>query len=301
MKHGDKISPNRDLAALGVANLVSGLFHGMPVGAGYSVTAANEAAGAVSRFAGVIAAAVILLIVLTMLPVVALTPEPVLAAIVIHAVSHTLNPAMFRPYFQWRRDRIVVVAAVLGVLILGVLDGLLAAIAVSLFMMLRRISEARVSILGRLGDGHDFVNIALHSEAHPQSGILIVRPDEPLFFANVERILNLIRHQVRDAGGSIHTVILSLEESPDLDSSSLESLRDFYAALIAQGKQVLFCRLKESAQELLRRANIVDLPISSICGLSVDEAVRIAESQWQQAVADSSVKPRGVNSALETK
>jgi high affinity sulfate transporter 1 len=281
MKHGDKISPNRDLAALGIANVVSGLFHGMPVGAGYSVTAANEASGAVSRFAGIVAAGVILLIVLTMLPMVALTPEPVLAAIVIHAVSHTLNPAVFRPYFQWRRDRIVVVASVLGVLTLGVLDGLLAAIVVSMLMMLRRFSEARVSILGRLGDGHDFVSIALHPEAQPQTGLLIVRPDEPLFFANVERILNQVRRQVRDAGDSIHTVILSLEESPDLDSSSLESLRDFYTALIAHGKHVLFCRLKDSVQELLQRANIVDLPTSALCGLSVDQAVRIAESQLE--------------------
>lgn len=279
MKHGDTISPNRDLAALGVANIVSGLFQGMPVGAGYSVTSANEGAGAATRFAGLVAAAVILLIVLTMLPLVALTPEPVLAAIVIHAVSHTLNPAVFRPYFRWRRDRIVVIASVFSVLTLGVLDGLLASVLVSLLMMLRRFSESRVSILGRLGEGHDFVSIALHAEARPQPGMLIVRPDEPLFFANVERILNQIRHQVRDAGSAIHTVILSLEESPDLDSSSLESLRDFYAALIAHGRRVLFCRLKESAQDLLQRADIVDLPTSSISGLSVDQAVQIASAQ----------------------
>jgi high affinity sulfate transporter 1 len=276
MKHGDAISPNRDLVALGAANIVSGLFNGMPVGAGYSVTSANESAGAVSRFAGLIAAGVILLIVLTMLPLVALTPEPVLAAIVIHAVSHTLNPNMFRPYFRWRRDRIVVVAAVFGVLSLGVLDGLLAAVVVSLLMMLRRFSESRMSILGRLGDGHDFVSIELHPEARPVAGILIVRPEEPLFFANVERILNQIRHQVRHAEDTIHTVILSLEETPDLDSSSLESLRDFYEALGAQGKRVMFCRLKDSAQDLLQHADIVDLPTSSISGLSVDQAVQIA-------------------------
>ncbi|HXA47671.1 MAG TPA: STAS domain-containing protein, partial [Burkholderiaceae bacterium] len=95
--------------------------------------------------------------------------------------------------------------------------------------------------------------------------------------------------------GSIHTVILSLEESPDLDSSSLESLRDFYVALIAHGKQVLFCRLKDAAQGLLQRANIVDLPTSAICGLSVDQAVRIAESQLRQATAALSAEPNGVN------
>lgn len=273
MTHGDAISPNRDLAALGVANLVSGLFHGMPVGAGYSVTSANEAAGAVSRLSGLVASGAILVIVCTMLPAVALTPEPVLAAIVIHAVSHTLTPSMFRPYFLWRRDRLVVIASVLGVLVLGVLDGLLAAIGLSLLMTMRRFSESRISVLGRLGEGHDFVIIALHPEARAVPGILILRPDEPLFFANVERILNQARHLVGDAGTSVHTVILSLEESPDLDSTSLEAVRDFYAAMVAQGKQVLFSRLKDAAQDVLTRADIPGLPASAIRGLSVDVAV----------------------------
>ncbi|MCA3844462.1 MAG: SulP family inorganic anion transporter, partial [Burkholderia sp.] len=87
LRHGDSVSPNRDLVALGCANLVSGLLHGMPVGAGYSATSANEAAGAQSRFAGLWAAGVVALIVWLLLPQLARTPEPVLAAIVIFAVK----------------------------------------------------------------------------------------------------------------------------------------------------------------------------------------------------------------------
>jgi MFS superfamily sulfate permease-like transporter len=250
---------------------------GMPVGAGYSVTAANEAAGATSRLAGAVGALVILAIVLTMLPWVALTPEPVLAAIVIHAVSHTLTPAVFRPYFRWHRDRLVIIASVLAVLALGVLDGLLAAIGVSLFMTLRRFSESRISTLGRLSaDSHDFVSIQLHPDARPIAGILILRPDEPLFFANVERILSQARQRVLDAGASFHTLILSLEESPDLDSSSMEALCDFYADMRTRGKHVMLCRLKDAAQDILKRADASRLPPSSIFGLSVDETVRIA-------------------------
>jgi hypothetical protein len=93
---------------------------------------------------------------------------PVLGAIAIHAVNHTLHPSLFRPYLVWRRDRLVVVAAVLGVLILGVLDGLLAAIGMTLFMMLQRLSESSVvSTLGRLAQSHDFVNLAMHPDAWP--------------------------------------------------------------------------------------------------------------------------------------
>jgi len=123
LRHGDAISPDRDLLALGGANLLSGLFHGMPVGAGFSATSANEAAGATSGKSAWIAAAVVLLLVTTLLPFIQLTPEPFLAAVVIHAVSHTLTLGAFRPYFQWRRDRVVVVCAALAVFLLGVLDG----------------------------------------------------------------------------------------------------------------------------------------------------------------------------------
>ncbi len=277
--HGDSVAPDRDLLALGMANLVSGLLHGMPVGAGYSATSANEAAGASSRLAGWAAALALLVIVLTLLPAVAYTPQPVLAAIVIHAVSHTLRPAVFIPYFTWRRDRVVVVAAVLAVLVLGVLDGLLAAIAVSLLMLLRRLAESSVTVLGRLGQGHLFVSTVAHPDAQPVPGVLILRPDTGLFFANAERVLAQARQRIASAGADAHTVIVSLEESPDLDSSSVESLRDFCAAVTGQGKRLLLARLKTPVQMVLRRAALAGLPTATLCDLSVDDAVALALAQ----------------------
>jgi MFS superfamily sulfate permease-like transporter len=276
-KHDDPVLPNRDLLALGASNLVSGLFHGLPVGAGYSATAANEAAGAVSRLAGWVAALVVLAIVLTLLPSIALLPEPVLAAIVIHALSHTLRPAIFRPYFTWRRDRLLIIVSVTGVLLLGVLDGLLAAVGISLLLMLQRFSESGISVLGRLGQGHDFVNMALHPEAQAVAGVIILRPDEPLFFANAERILSQARQTIAAAGTSVHTVILSLEESPDLDSSSLEALLDFFGFVTAQEKRLLLARLKDPVLEILKRIVPPGLAASSFSGLSVDEAVHLAQ------------------------
>jgi len=280
MKHGDSVSPNRDLLALGVANLVSGLFHGMPVGAGYSATSASEASGALSRLAGWSAAITLLIIVLTLLPSIALTPEPVLAAIVVYAVSHTLRPAVFKPYFTLHRDRLVIIAAVLAVLLLGVLDGLLLAIAVSLVMLLRRLSESSVTILGQLNHGHDFVSRTLHPEAQAVAGILILRPDTGLFFANAERVLAQVRNYITAAGDEVHTVILSLEESPDLDSSSVEALQDFCTAIIGLNKHLLLARLKTPVQLVLIRAAIPGLPTETLCALSVDDAVRTAQSLY---------------------
>ncbi|VVD79669.1 membrane protein [Pandoraea eparura] len=274
LKHGDVVSANRDLMALGCANLVSGFLHGMPVGAGYSATSANEAAGAQTRLAGLCAAAVIALIVLMLLPQLSRTPEPVLAAIVIYAVSHSLHPDMFKPYWTWRRDRLVVTAALLAVLVFGILHGLLVAIGVSLLLALRNLSEPAVSVLGRLRDSHDFVDISAHTDATPIPGITIVRPEVPLFFANAEPVLSKVRFMLREQSTPVQTVMLSLEETPDVDSSVIEALRIFSAELASRGQRLLLVRLKPRALAVLERASDETLPRSALWELSVDKCVQ---------------------------
>ena len=274
LKHGDPLSADRELLALGLANLASGLFAGMPVGAGYSATSANEAAGARSRLAAWIAALVVLGVVLTLLPYVSLTPEPVLAAIVIYAVSHTLNPAALRVYFNWRRDRMVVLFAIAAVLLLGILDGLLAAVGTSLLMTLRDLSEHKVSVLGRLGHGHDFVSITTHPEAKTIPGLLIIRPETPLFFANADRIVAIIQQQIASREtGSVKTLILSLEESPDLDGSSIEAMTELARFSSEHGIALLLARLHDPVITVLTRAEIRGLPASALTNWSVDDAV----------------------------
>ena len=276
LKHNDRVSSNRDLLALGAANLLSGLFHGMPAGAGYSATSANEAAGAGSRLSGVVAAAVVLLIVLTVLPYIALTPEPVLAAIVIYALARGLSLQPLGRYFIWRRDRLLVICAVAAVLVLGVLDGLLVAVAISVVLMLKQMSSADIQVLGQMGSSHDYVDVQRHPDAHVIPGVLIVRPSEALFFANVERILGGALRLARHAEPPVHTIILSLEESPDLDGTSIEALEVFFLQVRALDKLLILARLKHEAKAVLAMLPTRELEQVFLSGLSVDDAVRQA-------------------------
>lgn len=274
LKHGDTVSANRDLFALGCANLVSGLLRGMPVGAGYSATSANEAAGAQSRRAGLFAALIIALAVWLLLPQLARTPEAVLAAIVIFAVSHSLHPAVFRPYWAWRRDRLVAVAAILAVLGLGGLHGLLAGIGLSLLMTLRQMSEPKLSMLGRLGSSHDFVDLVQHAEAKAVPGVLIVRPEAQMFFANADRLLNGVRQLIKTQTG-LRAIMLSLEESPDLDGTSLESLAAFTAECRARNLLLVLARLKPAALQALNRVADEQGAGVVLSELSVDESLQL--------------------------
>lgn len=272
LKHDDAVQPNRDLVALGVANALAGLLQGTPVAAGYSATSANEAAGAESRHAGLLAAAAVLLAVALFLRWIERTPEPVLAAIVIHAVSKSLRVGVFANYFRWRRDRQVALAAVLAVLLLGVLNGLLAAIAFSLAWLLKSLASPRIAVLGRIG-AHDYVDIARFPQAETTPGLLVLRPEEPLFFGNAEPLLLRARELVR-AAPAARRVVLSFEESPDLDSTALETLAEFCAWLAARGVELRVARLRHTVREALLRAGLPTLTDGTLDYSSVDDAVR---------------------------
>jgi MFS superfamily sulfate permease-like transporter len=275
LKHDESVEPNRDLIALGVANVVSGAFHGTPVGAGYSGTSANEAAGAQSRAAGLYAAAAVLALMLLFLPWIERIPDPVLAAIVIHAVSKSLRLAVFRPYFRWRRDRLVTITAVAAVIAFGMLDGLLAAIAFSLAMLLHSLSSPRLSVLGRMG-AHDFVSVERFPQAACTPGILVLRPEEPMFFANAQPLLAVARRRVLQQT-EVRLVVFSLEESPDLDGTALECLGEFAAWLAGRKIELRVARLKEASRDALMRADFGALPAAGLDYSSVDDAV----SDWQ--------------------
>lgn len=274
-RHGDTVQPNRDLVALGLSNMVSALFQGMPVGAGYSATSANEVAGAQSKMAGLLTAVVIGVLLWLCLPWIERIPEPLLAAIVMFAVSHSLSLKGARPYFVWQRDRTLLVLSFLAVLVFGVLDGLLLSIAVSVLLLLRGYAQPRVSWLGQLPQSHDFVDIAMRPQAITPPGLLIARPAEPMFFGNAAPILGLIVQRIHaaPADAPIHTVILSLEVTPNLDGTTIDALREFAELLEQQKVRLVLARTRNAVQQVLTRAAIAQLPPESCNAFSVDDAV----------------------------
>jgi MFS superfamily sulfate permease-like transporter len=272
LRHGERIDVNRELLALGVANLASGLFQGVPVGAGYSATAANESFGARSRLAGAAAAIMVAAALCLLRDWVARIPEPVLAAIVIFAMRHAVSLKPLRPYLVWKRDRQLVIMAVVAVLLLGVLNGLLVGIAVSLTLLIRQLTQPKLTVLGRLGQSHDFVRMGAHAEVRAVPAVLILRPEEPLFFANVEAVLDSAAAQLT-AEPAVRTLVLSLEESPNLDGTCIEVLGQFASQVLRDGRTLRLARLKEPVLEVLGAAALPGLTGPALSGSSVDAVV----------------------------
>lgn len=276
LRHGDNVEANRELGALGAANLASAFVHGMPVGAGFSAGSASEAAGAGTRATAVIAAVGLAALVLFAAPLIACLPQPVLAAVVIAALTHALDPRPLLRLWRLDRDQYVAAGAALGVLALGVLDGMLLAIVLSLAALLQRFASPGIARLGRIGHSHDYVDIARHSDAVAPTDVAIWRPATPLFFANAERILALVAARTHAEPG-LRAVVLSLEESNDLDSTALDALIEFDRSMAAAGLPVQLARLHDRARDLLNAAGAGDLARSGT--YSVDDAVTAAENR----------------------
>ena len=278
LAHGDRLNANKELMVLGVCNMVSSLLQGLPVGAGFSASSANAAAGAQSRWAGAAALFIVAMAVAVALPVFHLLPRPVLAIAVISALWHAISPGPLITVWRMNRDRLLLVGSVIAVLVLGVLYGMLAAIALSLIAALRRFSQPVVHELGQLGTSRNFVVLDGHTDAATVAGVMILRPEEPLFFASAERVAADV---LMAAGNkpSVKFVILSLEESSDLDSTAAECLLELYKRLKNNGQQLTLARVKGPVRELLAHLSPNELGTADRMFWSVADAVEFSISQ----------------------
>ncbi|CAM3961160.1 SulP family inorganic anion transporter [Roseateles saccharophilus] len=249
LQRGDAPDANRELMALGAANVAAGLLQGMPVGAGFSASAANHSAGAQSRRAGLIACAVLGLAIAVALPALQWLPRPVLAVAVIAALWHALSPRPLLATWRLGRDRLLIAGAVVAVLALGLLHGMLASVALSIVEALRRFSQPVLHELGAMPGTRNFVNRPEHPDAVPVPGALILRPQEPLFFASAERVMAEAAARLAASGAA--TLVMSLEESGDLDSTALECLLELDQRLAARQQRLLLARVKEPVRALL--------------------------------------------------
>ena len=276
--HGDRLNANKELMVLGACNMMSSLLQGLPVGAGFSASSANAAAGAHSRWAGAVALFIIAVAVAVALPVFHLLPRPVLAIAVISALWQAMSPGPLITVWRMNRDRLLLVGSVIAVLVLGVLYGMLAAIALSLVAALRRFSQPVVHELGQLGSSRNFVALDGHTGAATVAGVIILRPEEPLFFASAERVCADVMMAASDKP-SVKFVILSLEESSDLDSTAAECLLELYKRLKNNGQQLTLARVKVPVRKLLANLAPDELGKSEGMFWSVADAVEFSISQ----------------------
>jgi SulP family sulfate permease len=257
-KNKYEIAPNQELRAMGMANIASGLFGGMIVGGGMSGTAANDASGARSQLSTITASLSVALTLAFLLPLFRNLPEAVLGAIVVHAVAHLADVATLRHYAQLRTGSIwVSLAALFGVLQMGILKGLIFAVGLTLIALMHKLGSPQDSVLGRLPGSDHFVDVTRYVEAEQIPGLLIFRPNGVIFFANANRVHNRLRELVTAAGASLRAIIVNLEASPEIDITGLEMLGQLRNELRESGIDLYFARVTDPVRDLFDRSDFL--------------------------------------------
>ena len=255
----DPDTDNQEFLAHGAADLASGLFGGMGVGGSLSKTAANARAGAYTQVSGVAAAVVVIAFVLFAAGLLANLPRTVLAAIVIHAVWGLVSVSAFRRYIAVRRnDFLAAVVAFLGVLVLGPLNGLLLAVGQSLLGLVYRSMQVQVDEMGRVeGEKAAWGSVANDPTRRTYSGVAVLRPDGPLFWANANLIVQHIETMARGRE-HLRAVVLDLEATNQMDTTSAERLQQMMERLRSTGIDLYLVRVFGNVRDVLTRSGFLD-------------------------------------------
>lgn len=216
--------PNRELVATGVANIGGAFLGAMVAGGGTTQTAVNRLAGARSQLAALVTAALALGTCLLLAPLIGLMPNATLAAVVIVYSVGLIEPAEFREILSVRRTEFGwAVVAMIGVMLLGTLQGIVVAIIVSLLALAYQVSDPPVHILGRKPGTNVYrPQSAEHIDDEHFDGLLLLRPEGRIFFANAQRIGMKMRSLIEEARPSV--VILDLRSVFDLEYTALKML-----------------------------------------------------------------------------
>lgn len=236
IKHRYTVDPRQEFLGLGASNLLVGLWQGFPVTGGLSQSAVNEKGGARTPLSLAIASGVIALILLFFTGLLRSLPDSVLAAIVLIAVKGLIDLKELR--YLWRASRIDFLAAgvaLVGVLVMGILDGVIIAVLASLVMVLGQTARPHVAFLGRIPGTHLFSDAARHPDNEAIPGVLLFRVEAALYYFNVDHVLETVLRRVQTECG-LRRVVCDLSNTPNVDVAGVRMLRRLHDEL--DGKQI---------------------------------------------------------------
>jgi len=259
-KHQYWVDINQESVAQGMSNLGSGLVQGIPVSTSLSASSLNDSSGAKTPIASLTTGVLVILTLLIFAPLFSSLPKVVLAALIIDAVVFGMIDIteMRRLYQVMRVDFWIAVAAILGVLSAGVLAGVIIGIILSLMWLIYIASTPKMPILGREPGTQVFRSLDEFPDSETYPGLLIVRFDGGLFFANADLLLERLSELNRQADPKLHTAILDFEGINFIDSQGTARIAEIAHHAERRNIELRFTRVKAEVKEKLRREGVID-------------------------------------------
>lgn len=279
-KHGYDLDARQEFLGIGAANLGAALGHGYPVAGGLSQSAVNDKAGAHTPLALLAASTTLALCLLFLTGLLENLPKAVLAAVVLTAILGLFD---FRGLlYMWRVSRMDFYAAtiaIMGVLLLGILQGILLAALISILLLLARASRPHVALLGRVPGTNSYSDLARHPENEPLGSVIACRPEASLLYVNAGSVLETVMASVLKNRSKIRAVVCDLSASPYLDLAGARILHALHDELAAQGIALQIVGARGRVRDLLRADGLAEKVGGLERAVSLDDAISAARKR----------------------
>lgn len=258
-RKGQDIDANAELRAVGICNVAAGAVQGFPVSSSGSRTAVGDLLGSRTQLYSIVALGCVLAVLVGGRGVLAMFPSAALGALVVYTGLRLINVAEFRRLARFRRSELVLAAAtIVAVLGLGVLYGVLVAVALSILDLLRRVAHAHDSVLGFVPGVDGMHDIDDYPQARPVPGLVVYRYDAPLCFANAEDFRRRALAAVEHNHPPTEWFVLNAEANVEVDLTALDALESLRAELSRRGIVFAMARVKQDLRDALRAADLID-------------------------------------------
>lgn len=271
-----KVVSNQELIALGAANVGGAFLQAFPVTGGFSRTAVNDQAGAKTGMASIISAALILLTLLFLTPLFYYLPQAILASVIMVAVFGLID--FKEPVHLWRVNRAdfwMLMATFVATLTLGIEEGILVGVTLSLAMVVYQTTRPHAAVLGRVKGTNYYRNVgrfdAEHLEVRPD--VLIFRFDAQLYFANIAYFKETLEDLIAKKGIALKAIVIDAVAINKLDSSALHALHDFVSDTKAKGIAVYFATVKGPVRDAMVKAHLLEYIGEDNFFMSVQDAM----------------------------
>lgn len=285
LRSGGAVDRNQEFVALGLANVAAGVAQGFAVSASGSRTPVAEAAGAKTQATGVVAALIVACLLVITPQALRNTPQAALAAVVIAACLALLEvQGVLRLYRLRPGEFVQSIVCLIGVAALGVVNGIGIALALAILAFLWRAWRPYAAVLGRVDHMKGYHDVVRHPEARCIPGLVLLRWDAPLFFANAEIFHERVLQAVRDGATETEWIVIAAEPVTDIDLTAADTLARLHDELLELAVTLCFAELKGPVKDSLKRYGMFDLigeqSFFPTIGQAVDRYLESHHVEW---------------------
>lgn len=268
------VNPNKELIALGFSNMIGSLFQSYPATGGFARTAVNDNAGAKTPLASIFAASVVALTLLFLTPLFYYLPKPILAAIIMVAAWGLIDFSFPKNLMAYNlRDLLTLNSTLLVTVFVGIKEGILFGIVLSLVLLIYQSTKPHMAVLGNVPGTRFYRNIKRFKDLIIEKEVLILRFDAQLYFANTSYFKDMVKSYAREKGDHLTMIVIDGESMNGIDSSGIFAMDEIHDYFSAKGIRMVFTSLKGPVRDTLVKSKLMKKIRYDHCFMSINEAM----------------------------